>query len=138
MSIVRKDERTLIDDVVLGIDKTKNSNLSNKISEKVKKSNFFVSTYLELKKVKWPTFTYTVVWSTIVIVFALVLSAFVMFFDSIFESTFKYVDCTSSVTKGESSTDTVRSCSKDYLNRLVFKEVEDKIQDSQASETVNQ
>lgn len=91
-------------------------------SQKEKKAGFIKTTIAELKKVEWPTWKYTVTWVGIVIVFTIVMSIALGFFDHIFKTNMEYINCTSSYKiEPEVADKDYKECTQNLFNNLILR-----------------
>ena len=79
-----------------------------------KKRGFFASTIDELKLTKWPKFGYVLRWSLIIVLFTALFAVVIGFFDNVFTTSVKFVDCTSVQGRNRG----VKECSDDFLKNL--------------------
>ncbi len=91
----------------------------NKQTEKSKRIGFFRSTLDELRQVEWPTFKQTMSWAMVTIIFTIMLSLTLGFFDHVFAAGINFVDCTSPRGRGESTT--IAQCSRELVDYLTFR-----------------
>jgi preprotein translocase SecE subunit len=117
MAITRTKQGNLVETKVdsnSGNDDQLNTNVQyakEKTENTDKKPGFLRSTIIELKKVTWPTIEYVIRWSLIIIAFTAFFSIILGFVDMIFESSVKYVDCTSPQGRNQP----VSTCNNEFL-----------------------
>jgi len=92
---------------------------SNSNKTKTKKKGFLRTTLEELKKVNWPAKNYVVTWGITVIIFTMVFSLFLGFFDNIFSSGLNYVSCTSAENSSSNTVD-IDDCNKKLIENLTY------------------
>jgi preprotein translocase SecE subunit len=90
----------------------------NKI-DPTKKKGFFRTTVQELRKVDWPGFKQTFNWSIIVILFTILISITLGFFDHVFNAGIDFVDCTSPQARGQDTT--LEQCGRELADNLTFR-----------------
>ena len=90
-------------------------------SEKIeaKTNNFVIATWKELKQVTWPNWPTVFSWTVITILFTLILSLSLGFFDHFFSAGIYFVDCTSPKGRGDSTT--LNQCIEETTNYILFK-----------------
>lgn len=121
MAIARSKKDAIVDAQIDKKDiKTKGGkDLPKKVE---KKKGFIASTIDELKKVEWPTWNYTVRWTSVIIVFTIAISLFLGFVDNVFTGGLKFVDCTTELTQDDDPDDNVlRGCTQDLFEDLTFR-----------------
>lgn len=84
-----------------------------------RKKGFIRTTVEELRKVDWPGFSKTANWSIIVIIFTVLISVTLGFFDHIFSAGIDFVDCTSPQGRGENTT--LEQCGRELGDNLTFR-----------------
>jgi preprotein translocase SecE subunit len=126
MAIRQTASQTLVDTELN--QNTTSSNPEKKLDSKKsgKKLGFTASVVDELRKVEWPTLSYTVNWSVIIVVFAAIFSLAVGLIDNVFNSGIKYVNCTvpivQSTDKNSDENKTKwQGCSGDLVKNLSFR-----------------
>ncbi len=126
MAITRNKKDSLVDvaltaDKVLGDDKKSIGNKLgtqiNKPYKEAKKPGFIKTTIEELRKVNWPGLSYVLRWSSIIILFTVLVSLSLGLFDHIFTGGMKFVDCTSPSGRKQ----TVQSCGQELSEYLTFR-----------------
>ncbi|GEM_PF-1253746 len=88
-------------------------------AQKPKKMSFLSSTICELKRVEWPTFKQTMSWAAVTIVFTIMISLTLGFFDHVFAAGINFIDCTSPRGRGESTT--IAQCGRELADYLTFR-----------------
>jgi len=83
-----------------------------------KKTGFITTTIEELKKVIWPNFSYVVNWTIVIIIFTLVFSLSLSFFDHVFGRSVTFVNCTSPQGQGQD----LGECVQNFGRNLIFLE----------------
>lgn len=78
-----------------------------------KKESFCKTTVSELKKVDWPTLSYTLKWSGVVVLFTVIFSLIMGLFDKTFADSMTYINC-----RVDTNAET---CNKQFINNLTFK-----------------
>ena len=97
-------------------DLKKDASKSKKQSQK--KKGFLITTIEELKKVTWPNFSYVVNWTMVIVVFTLVFSLSLSFFDHVFGRSVTFVNCTSPQGQGQD----LGECVQNFGRNLIFLE----------------
>ncbi len=83
------------------------------------KNSFFTATWKELRQVSWPNWQTTFNWGVITILFTLILSLSLGFFDHLFSAGIYFIDCTSPKGRGDSTT--LNQCVEETVNYILFK-----------------
>ncbi len=122
MAIVRTKTDNLAETKIVEVKKTNIDSDKPKENKPIKhkkrkKKGFFGTTLEELKKVNWPSKKYVIIWSTTVIIFTIFFSLFLGFFDHIFNSGLKYIECTSP----QGDNNSLDDCNKKLINNLTFR-----------------
>lgn len=92
---------------------------SPKNPKKAKKRGFLATTWDELMKVEWPTLGYTFRWSVVILLFTGIMAVSLGFFDNVFTSGIRFVDCTSPQSQGNSRT--VQECGDELLRNITLR-----------------
>jgi len=111
--ISKKTNRKVVD-----INKSAKSKSSVETTN-TEKGNFLVATWKELKRVDWPSWQTTLSWGVITILFTLILSLSLGFFDHFFSAGIYFIDCTSPKGRGDSTT--LNQCIEETTNYILFK-----------------
>jgi preprotein translocase SecE subunit len=88
-----------------------------KAEKNQKKPGFIRTTIEELKKVQWPSFSYVIRWSGIIIMFTVVISLSLGFFDHLFTGSIKFVDCSSPIGQNQP----LQKCGENLVTYLTFR-----------------
>ncbi len=103
---------------VVDINKSTKSKPSVETTD-TEKGNFLVATWKELKQVDWPNWQTTFNWGVITVLFTLILSLSLGFFDHLFSAGIYFIDCTSPKGRGDSTT--LNQCIEETVNYILFK-----------------
>jgi preprotein translocase SecE subunit len=80
-------------------------------------TNFIATTFEELKKSQWPSFSYVARWGSVIIIFTAIFSLVLGFFDNTFNSGIRFVDCTSTKSRNQS----LNSCTTEFLQKVTYR-----------------
>lgn len=123
MAISASKKGNLVETVLVQTSKNEPKNIpSNDDIKKddvqiTKKRGFLATTINELKLTSWPSFGYVVRWSIIIILFTALFAVVIGFFDNVFTSGIKFVECTSD----EGRSRNVGECGNDFLKNLTYR-----------------
>ncbi len=125
MAVVKKNEDSLVNSKMVD-DKLKTGPRpkDDSLTVETKKRGFIRTTIEEVKKVEWPSFSYVLNWTLVIILFTAVFSVSLGVVDNVFNSGLKFVDCTSIITQAEGDTDTsnvLGDCSRDFLSDVTYR-----------------
>ena len=124
MAVVKKNENSLVNSKIVDDNiKSPSSPEKEVIKDEPKKRGFIATTIDELKKFEWPTFSYVLNWTLVIILFTAVFSVSLGVVDNVFNSGFKFVDCTSIITQSEDvdTSNVLGDCSKDFLSNITYR-----------------
>jgi preprotein translocase SecE subunit len=120
MPITKTKEDSLVDTNITDVDikafKVDPEKEENIKEEPKRKVGFLKSVWVELKQAQWPSFKYVLTWGITVVIFTLVFSIFLGFFDNIFNSGIKFVECTSP----QGANDSIVDCTPELVENLTF------------------
>jgi preprotein translocase SecE subunit len=85
-----------------------------------KKSGFLKSTTKELIKTEWPSLSYVLKWSSVIIMFTTIFALSVGLIDNIFDATVKYTTCLAPLETGGKGQDG-NNCRDNLVKNLTFK-----------------
>jgi len=121
MAISSSKKGNLVETVLVETSKKDNNSpepkVTNPENERVqveKKRGFLASTIDELKLTRWPSFGYVLRWSLVIILFTGLFAVVIGFFDNVFTSGIKFVDCSSPQGRNRP----LAECRDDFLKNL--------------------
>lgn len=102
-------------------DSSKESKASKKLENKQIRGfflwTFIATTIEELRKSYWPSFGYVVRWSVIIVIFTGIFSVSLGFFDNVFNSGVRFIDCTSAKSRNQN----LQDCSRELAQKLTYR-----------------